>query len=78
MCKEAIGNIDINALATLPERERIVLEMHFGLNGGYSYTLEEIGLIFNVSRERIRQIKAKALRRLRHPKRSRPLKDFME
>ncbi len=65
-------------LYTLPPREQEVLKMRFGLEDGYSLTLEEVGLYFNVTRERIRQIEAKALRRLRHPKRSRRLKDYLE
>ena len=65
-------------LATLPAREQEVLKMRFGLGDGYSLTLEEVGLLFKVTRERIRQIEAKALRRLRHPKRSRKLKDFLD
>jgi len=65
-------------LSSLPEREQEVLKMRFGLEDGYSLTLEEVGLYFNVTRERIRQIEAKALRRLRHPKRSRRLKDYLE
>ncbi len=65
-------------LSTLPPREQEVLKMRFGLDDGYSLTLEEVGLYFNVTRERIRQIEAKALRRLRHPKRSRKLKDFLD
>jgi RNA polymerase primary sigma factor len=65
-------------LSTLPVREQEVLAMRFGLNDGYSLTLEEVGLYFNVTRERIRQIEAKALRRLRHPKRSRKLKDYLD
>jgi RNA polymerase primary sigma factor len=65
-------------LATLPDREQEVLKMRFGLDDGYSLTLEEVGLYFNVTRERIRQIEAKALRRLRHPKRSRRLKDYLD
>jgi RNA polymerase primary sigma factor len=67
-----------NVLATLPPREQEVLRMRFGLDDGYSLTLEEVGLYFNVTRERIRQIEAKALRRLRHPKRSRKLKDYLD
>ncbi|WP_320130864.1 RNA polymerase sigma factor RpoD [uncultured Sphaerochaeta sp.] len=66
-----------DVLATLPSREQEVLKMRFGLEDGYSLTLEEVGLYFEVTRERIRQIEAKALRRLRHPKRSRKLKDFI-
>jgi RNA polymerase primary sigma factor len=67
-----------SVLATLPAREQEVLKMRFGLDDGYSLTLEEVGLYFNVTRERIRQIEAKALRRLRHPKRSRKLKDYLD
>lgn len=65
-------------LSTLPAREQEVLKMRFGLDDGYSLTLEEVGLYFNVTRERIRQIEAKALRRLRLPKRSRKLKDYLD
>ncbi len=65
-------------LTTLPPREQEVLKMRFGLEDGYSLTLEEVGLYFNVTRERIRQIEAKALRRLRHPMRSRRLKDYLD
>lgn len=67
-----------DVLCTLPPREQEVLKMRFGLEDGYSLTLEEVGLYFNVTRERIRQIEAKALRRLRHPKRSRRLKDYID
>jgi RNA polymerase primary sigma factor len=67
-----------SVLSTLPSREQEVLKMRFGLDDGYSLTLEEVGLYFNVTRERIRQIEAKALRRLRHPKRSRRLKDYLD
>ena len=67
-----------SVLSTLPAREQEVLKMRFGLEDGYSLTLEEVGLYFNVTRERIRQIEAKALRRLRHPKRSRRLKDYLD
>ncbi|MCL2720138.1 MAG: RNA polymerase sigma factor RpoD [Treponema sp.] len=72
--QEQLGGV----LSTLPAREQEVLKMRFGLDDGYSLTLEEVGLYFNVTRERIRQIEAKALRRLRHPKRSRPLKDYLD
>ena len=65
-------------LNTLPEREQEVLKMRFGLDDGYSLTLEEVGLYFNVTRERIRQIEAKALRRLRHPRRASGLKDYID
>jgi len=67
-----------SVLGTLPPREQEVLKMRFGLDDGYSLTLEEVGLYFNVTRERIRQIEAKALRRLRHPRRSRKLKDYLD
>ena len=66
-----------DVMTTLPPREQEVLKMRFGLEDGYSLTLEEVGLYFEVTRERIRQIEAKALRRLRHPKRSRRLKDYV-
>ncbi|NIM92843.1 MAG: RNA polymerase sigma factor RpoD [Anaerolineales bacterium] len=66
-----------NALSVLTERERQVLEMRFGLLDGKDYTLEEVGRYFNVTRERIRQIEAKALRKLRHPTRSRHLRDYL-
>jgi RNA polymerase primary sigma factor len=66
-----------NALSVLTERERQVLEMRFGLLNGRDYTLEEVGRYFNVTRERIRQIEAKALRKLRHPTRSRHLRDYL-
>jgi RNA polymerase primary sigma factor len=65
-------------LTTLPPREQEVLKMRFGLDDGYSLTLEEVGLYFNVTRERIRQIEAKALRRLRHPRRSNQIKDYLD
>ena len=65
-------------LADLPEREQEVLRMRFGLDDGYALTLEEVGLYFDVTRERIRQIEAKALRRLRFPTRSKKLKDWNE
>ncbi len=67
-----------NVLGTLPPREQEVLKMRFGLEDGYSLTLEEVGLYFDVTRERIRQIEAKALRRLRHPRRANGLRDYME
>ena len=65
-------------LNTLPVREQKVLRMRFGLDDGYSHTLEEVGYVFQVTRERIRQIEAKALRRLRHPSRSRKLRDYID
>ena len=67
-----------SVLSTLPQREQEVLKMRFGLDDGYSLTLEEVGLYFNVTRERIRQIEAKALRRLRHPRRATGLRDYFD
>jgi RNA polymerase primary sigma factor len=66
-----------NALANLSERERQVLELRFGLIDGKDHTLEEVSRYFNVTRERIRQIEAKALRKLRHPTRSRHLREYL-
>ncbi len=66
-----------NAMSILTDREREVLEMRFGLKDGQDHTLEEVGQFFKVTRERIRQIEAKALRKLRHPTRSRPLRDYL-
>ncbi|MGC9400455.1 MAG: RNA polymerase sigma factor RpoD [Anaerolineae bacterium] len=66
-----------HTLDELSERERAVLEMRFGLTDGQPHTLEEVGQAFNVTRERIRQIESKALRKLRHPGRSRKLRDFL-
>ncbi len=71
--KEEIKSV----LETLQEREQEVLELRFGLVDGTSHTLEEVGKKFNVTRERIRQIEAKALRKLRHPSRAKKLKDFL-
>ena len=65
-------------LGTLTEREQKVLTLRFGLEDGRARTIEEVGKEFNVTRERIRQIEAKALRKLRHPSRSRKLKDYLE
>jgi RNA polymerase primary sigma factor len=67
-----------DVLSTLTEREEKVLRLRFGLGDGYPRTLEEVGSVFNVTRERVRQIEAKALRKMRHPTRSRELKPFME
>ena len=74
LLKEQIGDV----LTTLNARERRVVELRFGLEDGRSRTLEEVGVEFGVTRERIRQIEAKALRKLRHPSRSRMLKDYLE
>ena len=74
MLKEEIGAV----LQTLDERERKILELRFGIHDGTSRTLEEVGSEFNVTRERVRQIESKALRKLRHPTRSRRIKTFLE
>ena len=68
----------VEVLSTLTEREQKVLRLRFGLDDGRNRTLEEVGREFNVTRERIRQIEAKALRKLRHPSRSRKLRDYLE
>jgi RNA polymerase primary sigma factor len=74
LLQEKIGKV----LGTLKEREAEILRMRFGLNDGRTQTLEEVGSVYNVTRERIRQIEAKALRKLRHPSRSRELKGYLE
>ena len=74
LLKEQIQEV----LDTLTDREGRVLQLRFGLEDGRSRTLEEVGREFGVTRERIRQIEAKALRKLRHPTRSRKLRDFLE
>lgn len=74
LLKEQVKTI----LGTLTEREQKILKLRFGLEDGKSHTLEEVGQEFSVTRERIRQIEAKALRKLRHPTRSRKLKDYLE
>jgi RNA polymerase primary sigma factor len=74
MLKEQMDDV----LGTLSERERQVLSMRFGLDDGRTRTLEEVGKAFGVTRERIRQIEAKALRKLRHPSRSKKLKDYLD
>ena len=67
----------VDVLSTLTPREEKVLKLRFGIEDGRTRTLEEVGKEFNVTRERIRQIEAKALRKLRHPSRSKKLKDFL-
>ena len=74
LLKEQVEDV----LESLTERERKVLQLRFGLDDGRSRTLEEVGKEFHVTRERIRQIEAKALRKLRHPSRSRKLKDYLD
>ncbi|MFM9964795.1 MAG: sigma-70 family RNA polymerase sigma factor [Planctomycetaceae bacterium] len=71
------GKIDI-VLKTLTYREREIIKLRYGLGDGYTYTLEEVGRIFKVTRERVRQIEAKAVRKLQHPVRSKQLKGFIE
>lgn len=75
--REMLREQVVNALSALSERERQVLELRFGLIDGKDHTLEEVSRYFNVTRERIRQIEAKALRKLRHPTRSRLLKEYL-
>lgn len=74
LLKEQLNEV----LETLTPREAQVLKLRFGLEGGHAHTLEEVGAEFNVTRERIRQIEAKALRKLRHPSRSKKLRDYIE
>ncbi len=73
MMREKINEV----LATLSPREARILRMRFGLDRGRTYTLEEVGLKFGLTRERIRQIEGKALRQLRHPHKARQLKDYL-
>ena len=73
MLKEQLNEV----LRTLTPREELVLKLRFGLDDGRARTLEEVGHEFNITRERIRQIEAKALRKLRHPSRSKRLKDYL-
>src|SRR5690606_8407211 len=74
LLKEQVDDV----LGSLGDRERRVLELRFGLDDGRTRTLEEVGREFGVTRERIRQIEAKALRKLRHPSRSKKLRDYLE
>jgi RNA polymerase primary sigma factor len=74
LLKEQIDKV----LDELTEREKKIIQLRFGLKGGYPRTLEEVGREFNVTRERIRQIEGKAIRKLRHPSRSRKLKGYLD
>ena len=74
LLKEQLNEV----LDTLTDREQKVLRLRFGMNDGRARTLEEVGKEFDVTRERIRQIEAKALRKLRHPSRSRKLRDYLD
>ncbi len=74
MLKDRIHNV----LQTLSFREREIIKLRYGIGDGYTYTLEEVGRIFKVTRERVRQIEAKAVRKLQHPIRSRLLEGFLD
>jgi RNA polymerase primary sigma factor len=74
MLKERIDLV----LNTLSYREREIIKLRYGIGDGYTYTLEEVGRIFKVTRERVRQVEAKAIRKLQHPVRSRKLEGFMD
>jgi RNA polymerase primary sigma factor len=74
MLKDKIDTV----LKTLTYREREIIKLRYGLGDGYTYTLEEVGRIFKVTRERVRQIEAKAVRKLQHPVRRRQLQGFLE
>ena len=68
----------VSLLKTRTYREGAIIRLRYGLTDGYTYTLEEVGRIFRVTRERVRQIEAKAVKKLQHPVRSRQLENFME
>ena len=74
MLRERINEV----LNTLTFREREIIKLRYGIGDGYTYTLEEVGRIFRVTRERVRQIEAKAVRKLRHPVRARQLSSFLD
>ena len=74
MLRERIDEV----LSTLTFREREIVKLRYGIGDGYTYTLEEVGRIFRVTRERVRQIEAKAVRKLRHPVRARQLASFLD
>ena len=74
MLKERIDSI----LKTLSYREREIIKLRYGIGDGYTYTLEEVGRIFKVTRERVRQVEAKAIRKMQHPVRARKLEGFLD
>ena len=74
MLRQRINDV----LKTLTYRQREILKLRYGIGDGYTYTLEEVGRIFRVTRERVRQIEAKAVRKLRHPVRARQLASFLD
>ncbi|MBM4087132.1 MAG: sigma-70 family RNA polymerase sigma factor, partial [Planctomycetes bacterium] len=74
MLKEKLNDV----LQTLTYREREIIKLRYGLGDGYTYTLEEVGRFFKVTRERVRQIEAKAVRKLQHPVRARKLEGFLD
>ncbi|MBU6180731.1 MAG: sigma-70 family RNA polymerase sigma factor, partial [Verrucomicrobia bacterium] len=76
--QEMLRNRIAKVLKSLSYREREIIKLRYGLGDGYSYTLEEVSHIFKVTRERIRQIEAKALRKMRHPTRIRQLEGFID
>lgn len=78
MIDQSLSEQTRKVLATLTPREEKILRMRFGIDHNLDYTLEEVGKDFDVTRERIRQIESKALRKLRHPSRARQLKPFLE
>ena len=74
MLKERIADV----LSTLTFRERAIIKLRYGIGDGYTYTLEEVGRIFRVTRERVRQIEQKALRKLRHPSRADVVREYAD
>ena len=74
MLKDRIEGV----LKTLTYREREIIKLRYGIGDGYTYTLEEVGKIFKVTRERVRQVEAKAIRKLQHPVRARKLEGFLD
>src|SRR5690606_5257427 len=76
--QEMLRNRIEQVLKTLTYREREIIKLRYGIGDGYTYTLEEVGRIFKVTRERVRQVEAKAIRKLQHPVRSRKLQGFLD